>query len=70
MANLGASAGWGILIGASLILGAIVAAGVSLPKRWAATLTAFGGGCRWRRSRWSSCPRRTQRQGPDSRRWG
>ncbi len=44
MTDLGASAGWGLLIGASLLVGAIVAAGVSLPKRWAATLTAFGGG--------------------------
>ncbi len=44
ISSLGASAGWGLLIGGSLLLGAAIAAGVSLPKRWAATLSAFGGG--------------------------
>ncbi|MGI8804264.1 MAG: ZIP family metal transporter [Thermoleophilaceae bacterium] len=44
MSDLGASTGWGLLIGASLLAGALVAAGVRLPKKAAATLTAFGGG--------------------------
>jgi len=44
MSNLGAATGWGLLIGASLLAGALVAAGVSLPKKAAAVLTAFGGG--------------------------
>jgi zinc transporter, ZIP family len=44
MSDLGESAAWGLLIGASLLAGAAVAAGVRLPARWAAMLTAFGGG--------------------------
>lgn len=44
MANLGASAGWGIVIGASLVAGALAAALLRLPDRLAAILTAFGGG--------------------------
>jgi ZIP family zinc transporter len=42
--NLGASIGWGIVVGASLLLGAVAAARFRLPSRFAATLTAFGGG--------------------------
>jgi zinc transporter, ZIP family len=44
MPDLAASAGWGFLIGASLLVGAAVAAGLSLPQKVAAMLTAFGGG--------------------------
>jgi zinc transporter, ZIP family len=44
MSNLGASAGWGLAVAASLIVGALAAAGLRLPPRVAATLTAFGGG--------------------------
>lgn len=44
MANLGASVGWGLLIGASLVAGALAAVLLRLPERIAATLTAFGGG--------------------------
>ncbi len=44
MTNLGASAGWGLAIAASLLLGALAAAGLRLPERIAATITAFGGG--------------------------
>jgi len=44
MENLGASLGWGLAIGASLVAGAVAAAFVRLPERVAATLTAFGGG--------------------------
>jgi ZIP family zinc transporter len=44
MENLGASVGWGLVIGASLVVGAAVAAVVRLPDRAAAMLTAFGGG--------------------------
>jgi zinc transporter, ZIP family len=44
MANLGASFGWGLVIGASLLAGAVAAAVLRLPERTAATVTAFGGG--------------------------
>jgi zinc transporter, ZIP family len=44
MENLGASLTWGLVIGASLVLGAVGAARLRLPARVAATLTAFGGG--------------------------
>jgi ZIP family zinc transporter len=42
--NLGPSIGWGLVVAASLLAGALVAARVRLPERVAATLTAFGGG--------------------------
>ncbi len=44
MQNLGASLGWGLVVGASLVAGAVAAALLSLPARLAAALTAFGGG--------------------------
>jgi zinc transporter, ZIP family len=44
MSNLGASAGWGLVVGGSLVLGAVAAALLHLPERAAAMLTAFGGG--------------------------
>jgi ZIP family zinc transporter len=44
MENLGGSLAWGMVIGASLVLGAGTAALLRLPDRLAATLTAFGGG--------------------------
>lgn len=44
MQNFGASLGWGLLVGASLVAGAVAAAFLSLPARVAAVLTAFGGG--------------------------
>jgi ZIP family zinc transporter len=44
MNNFGASAGWGLAVAASLVVGALAAAGLQLPPRVAATLTAFGGG--------------------------
>lgn len=44
MQNLGASLGWGLAVGGSLVAGAAAAALLSLPARLAATLTAFGGG--------------------------
>ena len=44
MANLGASTAWGLVVAASLVAGAAVAAAVDLPPRIAAMLTAFGGG--------------------------
>lgn len=44
MSNLGASAGWGLLVGASLLTGAVGAAALRLPARVAALLTSFGGG--------------------------
>lgn len=44
MANLGASLAWGLVVAASLVAGAIAAAGLRLPERAAATITAFGGG--------------------------
>jgi zinc transporter, ZIP family len=44
MQNLGASLGWGLVVGASLVAGAVAAAFLRLPARFAAALTAFGGG--------------------------
>ena len=44
MENLGASLGWGAVVGASLLAGALAAAALRLPARVAAALTAFGGG--------------------------
>lgn len=44
MDNLASSAVWGLLIGASLVVGALVASATRLPERVAATITAFGGG--------------------------
>jgi ZIP family zinc transporter len=42
--NLAASLGWGALVGASLVAGAVAAAVFTLPERTAAFVTAFGGG--------------------------
>jgi ZIP family zinc transporter len=44
MSSLGASVGWGLAVGASLVLGAVAAATLRLPAHVAARLTAFGGG--------------------------
>ena len=44
MQNLGASLGWGLVVGGSLVAGALLAAFKELPARIAANLTAFGGG--------------------------
>lgn len=44
MTNLGASAGWGLVVAVSLLGGALAAATLRLPPRVAATVTAFGGG--------------------------
>ena len=44
MENLAASAGWGLLVGGSLLIGALAAAFLRLPQQVAAVLTAFGGG--------------------------
>jgi ZIP family zinc transporter len=42
--NVGASIGWGLAVGGSLLAGALGAAAFRLPPRLAAVLTAFGGG--------------------------
>ena len=44
MDDLGALFLWGCAVGGSLAVGALVAAFVRLPERWAALLTALGGG--------------------------
>ena len=44
MTNLGASVGWGLVVGGSLVVGATAAALLRLPASAAAMLTAFGGG--------------------------
>jgi zinc transporter, ZIP family len=44
MTRLVPSIGWGLAVGASLLVGALAAARITLPERTAATLTAFGGG--------------------------
>jgi zinc transporter, ZIP family len=41
---LGGSAAWGLLVGGSLLAGALIAARLSLPSRAAALATTFGGG--------------------------
>src|SRR5688572_18472331 len=43
MTRLVPSIGWGLAVGASLLVGALAAARITLPERTAATLTAFGG---------------------------
>jgi zinc transporter, ZIP family len=44
MSSFGTSATWGLAVAASLLVGALAAAGLRLPSRVAAALTAFGGG--------------------------
>jgi zinc transporter, ZIP family len=44
VSNLGPSVAWGLVIGASLLAGALGAVLLRLPDRVAATMTAFGGG--------------------------
>jgi zinc transporter, ZIP family len=44
VSNLGASVGWGVLVGSSLLAGAVVAVRLKLPERVAAVVTSFGGG--------------------------
>ena len=44
MDQLGASAGWGLAVAVSLLVGAIAGATLKLPARIAAVITAFGGG--------------------------
>jgi zinc transporter, ZIP family len=44
MEHLGAATGWGLVVAASLLAGALAAALLRLPERVAATATAFGGG--------------------------
>jgi zinc transporter, ZIP family len=44
MSNLAASVGWGLAVGGSLLLGAVVAVVLHLPERIAAVVTTFGGG--------------------------
>jgi ZIP family zinc transporter len=44
LSDLGASGGWGLAVGASLVAGALVAAALKLPDKVAALVTAFGGG--------------------------
>ncbi|MDQ4142702.1 MAG: hypothetical protein M3198_03000 [Actinomycetota bacterium] len=44
MPSFGASAAWGLLVAGSLVAGAVVAALFRIPKRLAASISAFGGG--------------------------
>lgn len=44
MTQYGLAAAWGLLVAASLVAGAMAAAWVRLPGRFAALVTAFGGG--------------------------
>jgi ZIP family zinc transporter len=44
MDDVASSLGWGLLVGGSLLAGALLAAAVALPKPVAAALTSFGGG--------------------------
>ena len=63
MTSLGASAGWGLVVAASLIMGALVASRITLPERVAAPITALGAACSSPRSPWNWCRERTNRQG-------
>lgn len=44
MTSLGSSAGWGLAVAASLMVGAVLASRVTLPERVAALVTALGAG--------------------------
>jgi zinc transporter, ZIP family len=44
MSNVGASIGWGLVVGVSLLAGAVLAVALRLPERVAAVVTSFGGG--------------------------
>ena len=44
MENLGPAAGWGLVVAASLLAGALAAVMLRLPERIAAIATSFGGG--------------------------
>jgi ZIP family zinc transporter len=44
VANLGASTAWGLVVGASLLVGATAAVALRLPSSVAALVTSFGGG--------------------------
>ena len=44
MPELGTATGWGLVVGASLVAGAVAAALLRLPERVTAIVTAFGGG--------------------------
>jgi ZIP family zinc transporter len=44
VSNVGASLGWGIVVGGSLLAGALLAVAVRLPARVASVVTTFGGG--------------------------
>jgi zinc transporter, ZIP family len=44
MSDFGASLGWGLAVGASLLAGAVIAVLLRLPERIAAVVTSFGGG--------------------------
>jgi ZIP family zinc transporter len=44
VSNLGPLVGWGIVVAASLVAGAVTAAVLRLPARVVAVVTAFGGG--------------------------
>lgn len=44
MSNLGGPIGWGLLVGTSLLAGAVLAVLLDLPARVAALVTSFGGG--------------------------
>ena len=44
MSNLGPLVGWGVVIAASVVAGAVTAAVLRLPARVAAVVTSFGGG--------------------------
>ena len=44
MSAVGAAVVWGLAVGAALLVGAVAAAGLRLPSRVTALITAFGGG--------------------------
>jgi ABC-type Fe3+-siderophore transport system permease subunit len=58
------AAGWGALVGASLVAGALVAAGLRLPARVAALATTFGGGLLLAALAFELVPDADERAGP------
>jgi zinc transporter, ZIP family len=64
LSNLGASIGWGLLVAASLLAGAVVAALLNLPARVAALITSFGGGLLFAAVAFELVPEADDRAGP------
>jgi ZIP family zinc transporter len=58
------SAAWGVAVGGSLVVGALVAVRVALPERVAALATTFGGGLLLAALAFELVPEADERAGP------